>query len=177
MKKLFLILIIGCFALASMAQDATLLQKSRTYVTAGGGAGDTIDASATVTKTFQIKAYDLHQYSAAVFLDSISGTPDTVIVREFGSQDGVNYSTTPIATDTIATGFGGALPALSGDLECGNVLAVGRGWSGWWFSRRLGRPWRGNHPCAAAALRAAGCGSQSAQHEGSRATDDHSKSV
>lgn len=105
MKKLilFLAIIVG-FAAYSQAQTRDkYLTPNKTYQLAGGTSADTIDASATVTKVFQVKVTDLHQYTMAIFLEKESGTTDTVFVSEFVSLDGINYVSTAVAIDTIKT--------------------------------------------------------------------------
>lgn len=106
MKKLilFLAIIVG-FAAYSQAQTRDKsLTANKTYQLAGGVVTtDKIDASTSLTKVFEIKVSDLYQYTMAINLDKVSGTPDSVFVSEFVSLDGINYVSTAVAIDTIVT--------------------------------------------------------------------------
>lgn len=120
MKKLaFLITILAfiCFSVSAQ-EDARLLPK-HTYKTAGGGADDVVSKTVDVTKVFFIDVPELHQYTMAIFLDSLTGTPDSIFVSEFGSLDGINYSATAIAVDTIVTGDADNYTILSTIADCG----------------------------------------------------------
>lgn len=106
MKNLILsIVLIAGFAIYSQAQVVDkYLTKNKAYQLAGGVVTtDKIDATTSLTKVFQIKVGDVNQYATAVFLDKVSGTPDSVFVSEYISLDGINYPTTANNIDTIKT--------------------------------------------------------------------------
>lgn len=101
MKTILSILIIFATCFSLTAQDATLT-NSRTYVEYAGTAADTIIASGTLTKTIEVKVQEEHTIITQLFLDKISGTPDSCFVVTYGSLDGTNYVT--VDTDTVVAG-------------------------------------------------------------------------
>lgn len=101
MKTILSILIIfaACFSLT--AQDATLT-NSRTYATFGGGATDLINTKDTLIKEIKVAVQEEHTIITQLFLEKISGTPDSCFVTTYGSLDGTNWI--QIDLDTVVAG-------------------------------------------------------------------------